>query len=270
MQYHRLFEPLLLGTTLTCLALPALANPIPSGINVSASISLDTANSSPASNASQSGDLALLGVLDGSASHTATHSTFNNLNIALNPLKGSLTNTPGDYIGYNINLAGAFNTGGNATNDGLFADLFLDFSNSSAIAYKAYFRVDMNYLGLQASGSDAFIQYDFSLADVTHNLTDIYYSREWRDTVNGNVSDSGGNTLLEVLLNPGDNVSFHGVQSAKGGAFADRSSSYSGSVNGGLYLVRFDPVGTQLPLPSTLWLVGMALGIFITHRANHA
>ena len=101
-------------------------------------------------------------------------------------------------------------------------------------------------------------------------LLDIYYSREWRDTVNGNVSDTGGNLLQEVLLNPGDSVSFHGFESIKGGAYGDNSSNYSGDIYTSLQLVRFDPIGRQLPLPSSLWLAGLGLGLMLSRGTKRA
>jgi hypothetical protein len=62
------------------------------------------------------------------------------------------------------------------------------------------------------------------------------------------------------LLNPGDTVSFHALQSARAGAFAAQSS-YSGSVSGGLELLRFTPLSTPLPLPSSLLLFGIGMGM---------
>jgi len=266
---HRHLTPLLASTLLATLAATVHASPIPSGISVRASVSADTVNSSQASNANQSGTLLFQGLLDGTNSVGVSNVAYNGLPANPSSLSGNFTDTSFSQVAYSINLGGTHNQAGNAENPALFNDLFLDFSNTGSTAYKAYFRIDLRF-AVQANGSDAYVQHDFSLEDVTHNLSDIYYSREWRDTVNGNVSDTGGNLLQEVLLNPGDSVSFHGFESIKGGAYGDNSSNYSGDIYTSLQLVRFDPIGRQLPLPSSLWLAGLGLGLMLSRGTKRA
>jgi hypothetical protein len=243
---------------LACLAsASAMATAVPAGISVSGTLSLDIANSSPAVNGSQSGAIRFTGLSAQTGTHTTVNEPFSDVTIANNNLSGQLTQTS-DGVFFDVALSGAHGTPGAASSDGLFIDLFLSFANTGSTAYKAFFKADTRYGNLQASGPDAFLQLDFSLQDSGNN--ELFYSRYWRDTLNGDVSDQSSNSILEVLLNPGDTVSFHALQSARAGAFAAQSS-YSGSVSGGLELLRFTPLSTPLPLPSSLLLFSIGMGM---------
>lgn len=242
----------LLCAMLGALATAAQATPIPAGINVGTSASLDTINSTAASNASQSGQIGLIN------NGIAISSPFNNLSIASNPLNGNASQT-GDGASLGFALSGTALTT-SALSDGLFGDLYLNFSNNSATAYKIRFAVDMLYGNLQASGDNAFVKFDFSLQDAGAN--EIFFSSRLRDTLNGNADGDSASNLIEILLNPGDSTSFHGIEKASAGAFSELAN-YSGDVSATLRLVDFTP---HIPLPSTLLLAGLGLGLMAGKR----
>lgn len=242
---------LLLGTALSLLSAAASASPIPAGISVTTQAYLDTVNSSAGFNASQSGEISVRG---GGADTT---SSFIGVGIDQNPLNGNATIT-GDGSALRFAMGGGHN-GDIAQNDGLFGDLYLNFSNNNLLAYKARIAVDIAYSSVFASGPDAFVKFDFSLQDNAAN--ELFYSSLMRDTVNGDSDAASASNIVEILLNPGDSFVFHGSQKAYGGAFAERSN-YSGIVSARLQVLDF----TAIPEPSSLLLAGLGLGLLFGKR----
>lgn len=251
MQLRHKTPLLLLGTVLSLFSATANAAPIPAGISVASQSYLDTVNSSAGYNANQSGEIS---IRSGGSDNT---SGFIGIGIDQNPLNGNATIT-GDGSALQFALGGGHN-GDIAQNDGLFGDLYLNFSNNNLLAYKARVAVDVAYSSVFASGSDAFVKFDFSLQDSAAN--ELFYSSLMRDTVNGDSDAASVSNIVEILLNPGDSFVFHGIQKAYGGAFAERSS-YSGIVSARLEVLDF----TAIPEPSGILLLGLGFGMLLGKR----
>lgn len=257
MQLRRTTQSLLLGASLSIFTLTAQATPIPTGIAVSSSAALDTINSAaPVGNANQSGQISIL------TSATQSFSAFNGVTVSgTNPLSGNATET-GDGATLMFGVGGSY-AAGNAQNDGLFGDMYLNFSNSSAISYKARLAIDIAYTSVFASGPDAFVKFDFSLQDFAAN--EVFFSSSMRDTVNGDSDAASASNIIEILLNPGDSTVFHGIEKAYGGAFAGQSS-YGGNVSATLRLLDFTPQTQRIPEPASLLLTGLGLCLMAGKR----
>lgn len=251
MQLRHNMPLLLIGTALLALSAAASAAPIPAGISVTSQSYLDTVNSSAGFNSNQSGEISVR------SGGSDTTSSFVGIGIDQNPLNGAATTT-GDGSALRFALEGSHN-GDIAQNDGLFGDLYLNFSNNNLLAYKARIAVDIAYSSVFASGPDAFVKFDFSLQDNAAN--ELFFSSLMRDTVNGDSDAASASNIVEILLNPGDSFIFHGIQKAYGGAFAERSN-YSATVSARLAVLDF----TAIPEPSSILLLSLGLGALLGKR----
>jgi hypothetical protein len=248
--------------TLVGATLPAQSAPLPSTLSVSASVSLDTANSlGPTGGATQSGTLTK--VVGG----VSTTSGFTNdpTTIAPSSLLGSLSAT-GDGVGALFSMSGSFSptAGANATTDGLFADFLFNLSNSSATDTLVVRIRALISNAVSASGEDAFAHSDISVRDAGNN--ELLFSDYQADTINGDFALASPDDWFSITLNPGESASFTALQRQRGGAFPT-NSVYSAEMTSFLYIDDIvcrgngcDGGGGQLPLPGTLPLLAIALG----------
>jgi hypothetical protein len=241
---------ILLGSAL------AVAAPLPGNLQITGTVSMDTANSlAPTGGAGQTGQLVL------TSGGTSTTSSFTGDPATINPasLSGGLTAT-GDGIGVDFSMSGAF-AGAPATTDGLFADYSFALSNLSATeTYTITFRAAVqNAVG--ATGADAFAFSDLSVLDAA--LIELFFTDHRADTLNpGNnfTLDSPGN-VFDITLLPGQSTTLTALQRQRGGVFA--AGSYLAALTAFLSIdnVRVSGGGdpNPVPLPGSLPLVALAL-----------
>lgn len=238
------------------IATSALAAPIPSGLSVSGTISLDTTNSlGPVGSATQSGTLSHL---SGGAT-TTTSFTDSPSSISPSSLTGALTQT-GDGIGATFSMS-ATSTGAIAQTDGLFTDFTLSLNNTSATDTFVVTFLATAINSVEANGANAFAYSDISVLDALN--VEVFFSDYRADTLNPGsnlASASAGNTFA-VTLNPGASYTFTALQRQRGGTFA--AGNYSASLEAFLALdsvtVRNGGGGNTVPLPGTLLLTGIGL-----------
>lgn len=241
------------------------AAPVPAGLSIQASVTLDTTNSvATVGDATQSGSLSA--VSGGAAAGT---STFGDDPSAVTPSSGQAAAlvATGDGVGATLQMAGTFgSTSTDAMSDGLFVDYVLDLFNSSATdTFDVTFRVLWTNT-VAASGPDAFTHSQLSVFDASNN--EVFYTDYTADTVNGDTAfDIGGDTFM-VSLAPGASYSFTALQQQRGGAFVD-TSGYSASLVAFLQLDGVVVTGqppTGAPLPGTLALAGLGLALLARSR----
>lgn len=242
-----------IGLVIACL--DAGAVPLPSGLLVTGTVSLDTTNSlAPTGGATQDGSLSL------NSGGVPNVSAFSGDPASINPasLSANLADT-GDGIGATFSMTGA-STGGSATTDGLFADYLFMLANSSATeTYTVTFRATAtNNVG--ASGADAFAYSDLSVLDAA--LNELFFTDYRADTLNpanNLVADSASN-LFSIALLPGQSTSLTALQRQRGGVFA--AGHYSASLAAFLSIDNVRVTGggpNPVPVPGTLVLLAAGL-----------
>ncbi len=243
-----------LGALLLC-SLAIQAAPVPLGLQISGSISLDMANSlDPVGAATQSGTLRhVSGGLLSSAGFTDLPGS-----LAPASLSDNLTQT-GDRIGARFSMSG-ISTGGVSQSDGLFADYSLSLSNTSATETFTLVFEAIVQNSVAASGDDAFAYSDISVLDALNN--ELYFSDHRADTLNpgSNMTASSPGNTFTVVLAPGESTSLSALQRQRGGVFA--AGSYSALLDAYLSLqaVRSDGgPNNRTPLPGTLPLLAVAM-----------
>jgi hypothetical protein len=237
------------------------AAPLPSGLQVNATVSLDAANSlDPTGGATQAGTLSLTsGGAGSSSSFSGSPAT-----ISPSSLTSGLTET-GDGIGASFSMSGSLSASGSVTTDGLFADYLLALANTSATeTYVISFRaVAMN--SVSASGADAFAFSDLRVQDAA--LAELFFTDYRIDTLNANdpnvnfTLDSPSN-VFEITLLPGQSTSLTALQRQRGGVF--EPGAYGASLSAFLSIDNVRVTGggpgpNPVPAPGTLVLFGAAL-----------
>lgn len=253
---HRLSRLLLgIGLTLGLLSNSA-AGPVPSGLSITASVTLDTANSlDPVGGGTQSGTFFHV-------NGSPTSSSFSNLPGTLSPssLSGGLLQT-GDSLGVSFTMSGSATAGADAQTDGLFADYLLNLANSSATeTFTLLFTVGARN-SVTAGGPDAFAFSDISVRDAL--LNELFFSDYRADTVNpgSNLQLQSVDDSFTVVLTPGQSLMLSALQRQRGGAFGI-GSSYGASLDSYIQLEEVRSSGgpgNDLPLPGSLSLAALAL-----------
>lgn len=235
----------------------ATAAPLPGGLQVTATVSLDTVNSvAPVGSADQSGSLVLTrGGADSVLAFLSDPTTI--------PSPGSLTNTltdTGDGLKVVFSMVGIVVGAGTAQTDGLFADYLFMLGNSSATeTYTVTFRATVtNSVG--ANGADAFAFSDLSVLDAA--LNELFFSDHRVDTLNpgNNLTADSASNLFAITLLPGQSTSLTALQRQRGGLFS--AGDYGASLNAFLSIDSVRVEGgnpNPVPLPDTLALFGAAL-----------
>jgi hypothetical protein len=237
------------------------AAPLPSGLQVNATVSLDTTNSFDATGgATQAGTLSLTsGGAGSSSSFSGDPAT-----ISPSSLMAALTAT-GDGIGVNFSMSGSLSTPGIVSTDGLFADYMFALANTSATeTYVISFRAAATN-SVSASGPDAFAFSDLSVLDAA--LAELFFTDYRIDTLNAadpNVNftlDSASN-VFEITLLPGQSTSLTALQRQRGGVFD--AGAYSASLMAFLSIDNVRVTGggpgpNPVPVPGTLVLFGAGL-----------
>lgn len=244
---------------LACQPWVAHAVPFNSAISITGSVSLDAVNSTTGTGgAAQSGSLAV------TAGGVTTSSTFNQLTLSgANPLSQGLTDI-GDKLDMRFSIGGAFNRVA-AENQFLFGDFNISLHNSSATnTFVITLGVSEPLNPVSASGPDAFAIGDFFVENAA--LTQILFANHTRDTLNGNSDSPLSAGSFDVTLAPGQTLSYHGLLSLKGGAFA-AGSSYSGDLEEVISVAGVRQVNvTQVPEPGTMALLALGLGFLGVRR----
>ncbi|QPF75366.1 hypothetical protein G8A07_22220 [Roseateles sp. DAIF2] len=256
---------LLFGAGLALSLLNAQAAPVPSGLSITASVALDTANSlDPVGGASQSGSFFHSNGSPGSAG-------FSNLPGSMSPssLSGALLQT-GDSLGLSFSMSGSTNDGADVQTDGLFADYLLSLVNSSATdTFTLLFRVSARN-AVQASGADAFAFSDLSVKDA--GLNELFFSDYRADTLNpgSNFELQSLDDSFTIVLAPGQSTTLSALQRQRGGAFGDGAGSYGATLASSILLeeVRSSGGPNELPLPGSLplALLGLLSGAWALRR----
>jgi hypothetical protein len=234
------------------------AAPLPSGLQVNATVSLDTANSlDPTGGATQAGTLSLTsGGAGSSSSFSGSPAT-----ISPSSLTSGLTET-GDGIGASFTMSGSLSASGSVTTDGLFADYLLALANTSATeTYVISFRaVAMN--SVSASGADAFALSDLSVRDAA--LAELFFTDYRTDTLNpgNNLMLESASNVFQITLLPGQSTSLTALQRQRGGVF--EPGAYGASLSAFLSIDNVRVTGggpgpNPVPAPGTLVLFGAAL-----------
>jgi hypothetical protein len=257
-----------LRQTMTALLLvlggTALAGPVPAGLSITGTVTLDTTNSYAAvGDASQSGSFSAT-----SAGAVVGTSTFGNDPTAPAPSasqSAALTAT-GDGIGATLQMSGSASTNGANQTDGLFVDYLLSLVNGSATdTFDVTFRVDWTNT-VVATGSDAFAHGQLSVFDESN--AEVFYTDITADTVNGGADFYSGGDTFTVSLAPGASYTLTALQQQRGGAFI-AASSYNAFLAAYLVLDNVDIVGqppTGVPLPGTLPLFALGVALLAGSR----
>lgn len=236
----------------------AQAIPFNPAININATVSLDTTNSTVSSGgASQSGGLAV------TTAGVPTASTFNELTVSgSNPIAQALTNI-GDSLAINFLVGGTF-ANGPAENSALFGDYTLVLNNSSLTdTFEIVLGVSVAQL-LSAAGADSFVIGELRIEDALNNL--IVFANHTRDTLNGDSDSPLSPASFSVFLAPGQTIQYDGLLSLRGGAF---DGSYSGGMGAqisvaGVRNVTITP--EPVPEPGTYLLIAIGLGALVARR----
>lgn len=246
-------------TRLSCAAALALsatlsaASPVPVGLGITGSVTLDTVNSAaPTGSATQSGQLKYRnGGSDSLASFSGAPASIS----PSSSLGGGLSAT-GDGFGAQFSMAGS----GLSSAGPLFADYALSLTNSSATdTFTILFR-GLYSNSVSASGADAYAHSLWSFKDA--GLTELVATEHSVDTLNPGPSnnfsfDSVSNAILITLL-PGESASYTAFQSLVGGGSDGNFASFF-DVFVELEDIRVSGIGPRVPEPGTLALAALAL-----------
>lgn len=256
-----LFRPLLV-CLLGGIAGTVVAAPIPSGLSITGTIALDTANSlDPVGNATQAGTLSLL-----SGAGPASTTSFSGTPLSISPssLSGALTET-GNGVGALFTMSGSTPNTNVAQTDGLFADFTLSLANTSGSStFVVTFRaVAAN--SVAANGTDAFAYSDLSVRDAGNN--EVFFTDFRADTIVGDSQIASASDLFSLTLSPGATSTFTALQRQRGGAFDN--GIYSASLDAFLELASVEVRnggGNGVPEPGTIALLSIALAAFGVRR----
>ena len=238
---------LLLSTTLSA------ASPVPVGLGITGSVTLDTVNSAAATGAAtQSGQLKYR---NGGSDSLATFSGAPAGISPSNSLGGGLSAT-GDGFGAQFSMAGS----GLSSAGPLFVDYALSLTNSSATdTFTILFR-GLYSNSVSASGADAYAHSLWSFKDA--GLNELVATEHSVDTLNTGPSnnfsfDSASNAILITLL-PGESASYTAFQSLVGGSSDGNFASFF-DVFVELQDIRSSGILIPVPEPGTLALAAVAL-----------
>lgn len=241
------------GVALAMAAALGTAAPVPAGLSITGSVTLDTVNSQAATGgASQSGQLTYRsGGIDLLASFSGDPATVSPSNSV-----GGAFSATGDGIGARFSISGS----GVASGGPLFADYALQLSNSSTTDTFTILLSGKYSNSVSASGADAFAQSLWSFKDAS--LTELIATEHQIDTLNtgiGNnfIFDSPSNTF-ELTLMPGESLSFTAFQRLLGGG---TDGSFGATLDVFLELTEIRSSGgtNDVPEPGSLALVATAL-----------
>lgn len=243
----------------------AWATPISSSLSIIGSVSLDTLNSSTASNgASQGGTLR---AVSGGVSSTAdfTDLTFSS---GSSPLTRNLTDLQ-DGIGARHAASGT----DNGTAGLLGINYSVSLNNSSATETFV-----INFLAeiinaVTATGSDAFATSKISILDPTS--TEVVFSDHRVDTANTGPSNNfalgSASNAFSITLAPGASATFTAAQDVEGGVFAP--GQFSADMTAFLKINSITSRGgptNNVPLPGSLPLVALGLAALLAARRGTA
>jgi len=251
---RKLFTQLPCAAALALSAALSAASPVPVGLAISGSVTLDTVNSmAPTGGATQAGQLKYRnGGSDSLASFSGDPA-----GVSPSSSVGGALSATGDGIGVQFSMAGA----DLASAGPMFADYALHLSNSSAtdtftiLLHAAYSN------SVSASGADAYAHSLFSLKDAS--LTELVATEHSVDTLNPGPSsnfsfDSASDSFMLTLL-PGETVDYTAFQSLVGGGSSGSFASFF-DVFVELQDIRSSGTITHgAPEPGTLALAALAL-----------
>lgn len=245
------------ATLLWSWAAAAGAAPIPSALQITASVALDLLNSvAPGGDALQDGRISqrVGGVLSSSSFDTDPQT------IAPQSAYSALLTQTGDGVGASFLL---HSLGGPGSTPKVGADFTFHLANTSLVdSYSVSLLVDYANV-VEAAGADAYAKAKLSVFDALNN--EIFFTDHGADTVYAvnNFSYDSASNLLTFLLAPGAIVELTAGQTQEG-ALSD-GTGYRSSLSAFLQIdsVTGGPVtpppGGAVPLPGTLALLLPAL-----------
>ncbi|MGM9483581.1 PEP-CTERM sorting domain-containing protein [Roseateles sp. NT4] len=247
------FNPLSWAAVLLLSATFSAASPVPVGLSINGSVTLDTVNSAAATGAATQG-----GQLKYRNGGSDSLASFSGAPAGISPsssLSGGLSAT-GDGFGAQFSAAGS----GLSSVGPLFVDYALSLTNSSATDTFTILLRGLYSNAVNASGADAYAHSLWSFKDA--GLNELVATEHSVDTLNTGPSnnfsfDSVSNAVLITLL-PGASASYTAFQSLVGGSSDGNFTSFF-DVFVELEDIRSSGVVNRVPEPATLALTAVAL-----------